>query len=316
MTDTRAFYAGRKVCVTGGAGFIGSHLADALVERGASVTVLDDFSNGRADNLRGAASAARVVRGSICDDSALDDSLEGCEVVFHQAALGSVPRSVELPALYQDVNVTGTMKVLEAVRRHKVRRVVYAASSSAYGDCASLPKVETMRADALSPYAYTKLAGEFMLRSWCNCYGLQGVSLRYFNIFGPRQRHDSPYAAVVPLFAKHLREGVRPIIYGDGGTTRDFTYVANAVEANLLGGASSATLCGQMVNIACGERYSLLDLLRAMAKILGVVFEPEFRPTRAGDVRDSLADIRAARDLLGYEVSVAFEEGLRKTLAL
>jgi UDP-glucose 4-epimerase len=319
----RTHYRGRRVCVTGGAGFIGSHLADALVECGAKVSVIDNFSNGREENLRGPASAAELVRGSIVDPAALDAAFGGCEVVFHQAAMGSVPRSLEIPEQYHENNVTGTVRVLEAARRAKVRRVVYAASSSAYGNTATLPKVESMRADTLSPYAYTKLAGEHLLRAWCNCYGLEGVSLRYFNIFGPRQRHDSPYAAVIPLFAKHLREGTRPVIFGDGGQTRDFTFVANAVHANLLAGAVGAArgaaggagaLAGQMVNIACGGRFSLLELLETMARLMGARAQPEFQPARTGDVRDSEADIRAAGELLGYRVIVGFEDGLARTV--
>ena len=239
-------YAGRTVCVTGGAGFIGSHIADTLVECGATVRILDDFSNGRESNLAGAASAAKVVRGSICDDAALDAAFAGAEIVFHQAAMGSVPRSIEIPALYHEVNVTGTIRVLEAARRYGIRRVVYAASSSAYGNTAVMPKVESMRPDTLSPYAYTKLASEYLMRTFGNCYGLETVSLRYFNIFGPRQRHDSPYAAVIPLFAKCIREGVRPQIFGDGLQTRDFAFVANAVHANLLAGSVPHALRGEM----------------------------------------------------------------------
>lgn len=310
----RPQFHGRSVCVTGGAGFIGSHLADALVECGAKVRLIDNFSNGREQNLAGAAAAAEVVRGSITDDAALDRAFAGCEVVFHQAAMGSVPRSLEVPELYHDNNVTGTVKVLEAARRAKVRRVVYAASSSSYGNTPTLPKVESMKPDTLSPYAYTKLAGEYLLRAWSNCYGIEAVSLRYFNIFGPRQRHDSPYAAVIPLFAKHLRDGTAPVIFGDGGQTRDFTFVANAVHANLLAGSARAKLEGQVVNIACGTRYSLLELLQAMAGILGKSATPEFQPMRTGDVRDSEADISAAGALLGYRVIVPFEAGLRHTL--
>lgn len=310
----RAWYRGRSVCVTGGAGFIGSHLADALAACGASVSVLDNFSNGLRQNLRGAAAAARVVEGSICDPAALDAALAGAEVVFHQAAMGSVPRSVEQPEAYHHNNVTGTLQVLEAARRHKVQRVVYAASSSSYGNTATLPKVETMRPDTLSPYAYTKLAGEQMLRAWCTCYGMSGVSLRYFNIFGPRQRDDSAYAALIPLFAKALRSGQPQVVYGDGLQTRDFTFVANAVHANLLAGAATAKLDGQVANIACGERYSVLDLLQTMAAELGVKPQPVFQPGRMGDVRDSQADIRAASALLGYSVIVPFAEGLQRTL--
>jgi UDP-glucose 4-epimerase len=311
----RAGFQGRVVCVTGGAGFIGSHLSDALVECGATVRIVDDFSNGRGSNLEGPASAATLVRGSICDDAALDQAFAGAEIVFHQAAMGSVPRSIEIPAAYHEVNVGGTMRVLEAARRNGVRRVVYAASSSAYGNTAVLPKVESMRPDTLSPYAYTKLAGEHLMRAWSQCYGLETVSLRYFNIFGPRQRHDSPYAAVIPMFAECIRTGTRPAVYGDGGQTRDFTFVANAVHANLLAGSVSRSLRGEMVNIACGTRFSLLELLRSISGIMGLPVDPEFRPGRTGDVRDSEADIRLARELLGYEVVVPFAEGLRATLA-
>ncbi len=307
-------YRGRTVCVTGGAGFIGSHLCDALVGLGAHVRILDDFSNGRMENLQGAARGATLVRGSITDAAALDQALAGCSVVFHQAALGSVPRSIEIPEQFHEVNVTGTVRVMEAARKHGATRVVYAASSSAYGNTQVLPKIESMRPDTLSPYAYTKLAAEYILRSWGHCYGMQTVSLRYFNIFGPRQREDSQYAAVVPLFAKHLRQGTQPVIYGDGGHTRDFTHVANAVHANLLAGATSSALTGQVVNVACGGKFSLLQLLDRMAAILNVTAKPLFKPERAGDVKESLADIQAAQRLFGYNVIMPFEDGLRQTL--
>jgi UDP-glucose 4-epimerase len=313
-SDVMKEMRGRPVLVTGGAGFIGSHLADRLVESGASVTILDDLSNGRASNLCGAASAARLVRGSICDDGAVAEAMRGAQVVFHLAAMGSVPRSLEMPKRYQEVNVDGTLRVLEAARREGVRRVVYSASSSAYGNTVTLPKVETMRPDPLSPYAFTKLSGEHMMRAWSGSFGLETVSLRYFNIFGPRQRHDSPYAAVVPLFAEQLRTGQRPRIYGDGRQSRDFTFVDNAVRANLLAAVAPHASQGQVLNIACGTRFSLLELLERMCRLLGVSCNPEFLPSRMGDVRDSEADITAARDLIGYSVQVPFEEGLRKTL--
>ena len=310
----RQAFAGRILCVTGGAGFIGSHLVDALVESGATVRIIDDFSNGRECNLTGRASAATVIRGSICDDSILDEGCAGADVVFHQAAMGSVPRSIEIPSAYQEVNVGGTLRLLEAARRHGVRRVVYAASSSAYGNTAVLPKVELMRPDPLSPYAYTKLAGEHLMRAWAQCFGLETISLRYFNIFGPRQRHDSPYAAVIPNFAERIRSGARPVIFGDGGQTRDFTFVANAVQANLLAGSVPRTLRGEVVNVACGTRFSLLQLLRSISEIIGIPADPEFWPGRSGDVRDSEADIRLAKELLGYSVVVPFAEGLRATV--
>jgi UDP-glucose 4-epimerase len=308
-------YRDRVVCVTGGAGFIGSHLADALVECGARVRIVDDFSNGRESNLHGRASEAEVFRGSVCDDAVIDAACAGAEVVFHQAAIGSVPRSVELPGVYHQVNVGGTLSVLEAARRQGVRRVVYAASSSAYGNTAVLPKVESMRPDPLSPYAYTKLAGEHLMRAWANCFGLETISLRYFNIFGPRQRHDSPYAAVIPMFAARIRSGTSPVVFGDGSQTRDFTFVANAVHANLLAGSVTRSLRGEVVNIACGTRFSLLQLLESMSTILGLPALPEFRAARNGDVRDSEADIQLANALLGYTVVVPFTEGLRSTLA-
>ncbi len=300
--------------VTGGAGFIGSHLVDRLVALGARVTVLDDLSNGRRENIAGAVSAVRFIEGSICDEASLSSAISGAETVFHLAAMGSVPRSLEMPERYHEVNAIGTLRVLEAARRFGVRRVVYSASSSAYGNTRTLPKVESMRPDPLSPYACTKLAGEQMMRSWSSSYGMETISLRYFNIFGPRQRHDSPYAAVIPKFAQWLRKGERPRIHGDGKQTRDFTYVDNAVHANILAASCPGKLRGEVVNIASGTRFSLLDLLERMSRLLGVDCEPEFAPARAGDVLDSEADISAARDGIGYTVQVPFEQGLVRTL--
>jgi nucleoside-diphosphate-sugar epimerase len=303
-----------RALVTGGAGFIGSHLSDRLVESGAHVTILDDFSNGRESNLVGPARAARIVRGSICDPSAVALAMEGADVVFHLAAMGSVPRSLEMPERYQEVNVAGTLQVLQAARGAGVRRVVYSASSSAYGNTPTLPKIETMRPDPLSPYAFTKLAGEHLMRVWSSCFGLETVSLRYFNIFGPRQRHDSPYAAVIPKFAVQLRSGQRPTLFGDGTQSRDFTFVENAVHANLLAAVAPEAAYGQVINVACGTRFSLLSLLERMSGMLGVQCDPEFMPSRPGDVRDSEADISAAAALIGYSVKVPFEEGLSRTL--
>ena len=303
------------MAVTGGAGFIGSHLADALVTLGARVSIVDDLSNGRESNLAGAASGARFVRGSILDAGALDEALAGAELVFHQAARGSVPQSIEAPVDYLETNVGGTMRVMEACRRHGVRRVVYAASSSAYGAAPGCPKVESMRPDPLSPYAFSKLACESLLRTWWNCYGVDSVSLRYFNIFGPRQRHDSPYAAVVPIFAERMRAGLAPVVYGDGTQTRDFTFVANVVHANLLAGRAAGPLEARVLNVACGTSHSLLELVERMQAVLGTKAACEFRPARAGDVMHSRASIDAAREAIGYEVVVPFDEGLRATLA-
>jgi len=314
MSLDPSWYRGRRVCVTGGAGFIGSHLSEALVGAGAVVSVIDDLSNGLRSNLAGVQADIRFVEGSILDRSTVQNAIAGSEIVFHQAAIASVPRSVKEPELYFEVNAAGTLQVLEAVRAASVKRVVYAASSSAYGDADQLPKIETMSPLPLSPYASAKFAGEHLLRTYCHCYGISGVSLRYFNIFGPRQRPDSPYAAVIPRFAAAYRSGTKPIVFGDGTQTRDFTYVANAVHANLLAGASATPLRGEHVNIACGTRFSLLELIRAIATHLGVRPEYETAPPRIGEVQHSQASIDLARELIGYEPIIAFEEGLKRTL--
>lgn len=308
--------SGSRVLVTGGAGFIGSHLVDALIAGGAEVVVVDDLSNGHAQNLDGASRSGKLafVRGSILDEALLARAVRGCSIIFHLAALGSVPRSVEEPALYHRVNESGTLAVLEAARAAGVRRVIYSASSSAYGDQPALPKVESMKPDPRSPYAVTKLAGEHMMRAWALSYGVETVSLRYFNIFGPRQRSDSQYAAVIPRWAETLRRGEAPIIFGDGEQSRDFTHVKNAVAANVCAALTTNTLSGEVVNIGCGARYTLLRLLEVLQSALGTAVQPLHQPTRAGDVRDSEAAIDAARELIGYTPVMGFEEGLRETL--
>lgn len=310
---------GRLCCVTGGAGFIGGHLVDALVSLGARVTVIDDLSNSDAAHLAGLIDLdpgqVRLVHASILERGALEDAVAGCDTVFHLAALGSVPRSVEDPGRTWVVNATGTMRVLEAAARAGVRRLVYSASSSAYGDNPTLPKHESQAPEPMSPYAAAKLAGESLCRSWSACYGLQTVCLRYFNIFGPRQAADSAYAAVVPAFAKALLEGRAPVVFGDGEQTRDFTHVSNAVAANLLGATHQGTLAGQVVNIGAGVRTSvntLAGLLAVLCERPGIV--PDRRPTRVGEVRDSVADISAARDLLSYRPVTSLEEGLSQTV--
>jgi UDP-glucose 4-epimerase len=313
-------YRNRRVCVTGGAGFIGSHLVDALVAHGAAVNVIDDLCNGSLENLRGVKDRITFVLGSILDAGALNAAVDGCEIVFHQAALGSVPRSVEEPARFVQVNAMGTLSVLEAARRSGKKRgsmpqVVYAGSSSAYGDTPALPKVESMPPQPRSPYAAAKYAGELLLASHCACFGMTGVTLRYFNVFGPRQRADSMYAAVVPRFIEALRRGEPPLIYGDGSQSRDFTFIDNVVHANLLAGACERPLHGQTINIACGERFTLLALLETMQRLMGTKVKPRFEPMRAGDVMHSQAGIDGARELIGFEPRVGLEEGLRRMLS-
>jgi nucleoside-diphosphate-sugar epimerase len=319
VSRLRSAYAGQGVCVTGGAGFIGGHLVDALVSMGANVRVIDDLSNSTLEHLAGLIELeperVRFVHGSILDDQAIAEAVDGCRCVFHLGAVGSVPKSIEAPQRTWSVNATGTVRVLEAARRAGVGRVVLAASSSAYGDQPQLPKVETMLPRPLSPYAVSKLAGEQLLSAWSHCYGLSTVSLRYFNIFGPRQSADSAYAAVVAAFTKALLAGEPPTIYGDGSQTRDLTFVSNAVLATLLAGASTAKLQGQVMNVGTGRRVSILELANILAQQCGVPHvQPVFQPPRAGDVKDSLADISLARQLLGYEPVATLEDGLAETV--
>jgi UDP-glucose 4-epimerase len=300
--------------VTGGAGFIGSHIAAALAGRGVSVRVIDDLSTGHLANLEEIGGDVDFVRGSLNDEDKLRRTLEGVELVFHEAAIPSVPRSVENPRETHRACVEATFSLLLAARDAGVRRVVYAASSSAYGDQPASPKVETMSPDPLSPYAAAKLFGEYYCKVFTRAYGLETVALRYFNIFGPRQDPSSQYSGVISRFIAALAGDGQPVIYGDGEQTRDFTYVANAVEANLLA-AESAKAIGQVINVANGRQTSLNELLSALKKVTGRVdAEAEYRETRIGDVRHSLADITLAREMLGYTPRVGLEEGLQKTL--
>jgi len=301
--------------VTGGAGFIGSTLAEALLAAGETVHILDDFSSGRRQNVESLRGKLDVIEGSITDEAAVRRAMEGVEVVFHEAAIPSVPRSIESPQASMFANVQGTTVVLDVARQVGVRRLIYAASSSAYGDTPTLPKIETMPTMPKSPYAISKLVGEQMLSVWASLYGLETLSLRYFNVFGPRQDPKSQYAAVIPNFVTAALGATKPIVFGDGEQTRDFCYVENVVRANMLAATTPNKLTGQVVNIACGERISLNQLLAMIAEETGTKLEAEYRPSRRGDVRDSLAAIDAARELIGYEPTVRVREGLRRTIA-
>ena len=299
--------------ITGGAGFIGSSIAEALLTSGESVRILDDFSSGRRENLEGLPGRWELTEGTIVDPAIVAQAMLGVDVVFHQAAIPSVARSVENPQATMLAGVQGTAVVLDVARHAGVRRVIFAASSAAYGDTPALPKVESMTPIPLSPYAVSKLAGEHLLRVFAQLYGMETVSLRYFNVFGARQDPKSEYAAVIPKFITAALHGQRPVVFGDGGQTRDFCHIDNAVRANLLAAGSPRKLAGEVVNIACGERTSLNQLLKYIGELAGTSLAPEYHAARAGDVRDSLADVSAARELLGYEPAVGIREGLRRT---
>jgi nucleoside-diphosphate-sugar epimerase len=299
--------------VTGGAGFIGSSIAEALLKAGERVRVLDDFSSGRRENLEGLPGQLEVIEGSIVDPATVARAVSGVQTVFHEAAIPSVIMSVENPQATMLAGAQGTTVVYDQARQAGVRRIVFAASSAAYGDAPALPKLETMEPQPLSPYAASKLAGEHLGRIFAQLYGLETVSLRYFNVFGPRQDPKSDYAAVIPKFITAAIRRERAIVYGDGEQTRDFCHVDNAVRANLLAATTARKLSGEVVNVACGERTSLNQLLRYVAELAGTRIEPDYRPARAGDVRDSLADIGAARELLGYAPVVDIREGLKQT---
>ena len=304
----------RKIVVTGGAGFIGSALSRALVARGDDVSVLDNFSTGKRENLQDLAGQLAVVEGDILDAALLDRVFAGADVVFHEAAIPSVPRSLAAPLPSHNANATGTLNVLEAARRCRVRRVVYAGSSSAYGEPPSLPVVETMAPAPLSPYAVSKLAGEHYLRVYARVFGVQTVTLRYFNVFGPRQDPNSQYAAVIPRFITAALEGRSPTVYGDGEQSRDFCFIENVVEANLRA-ADAEGASGKVFNIACGTGTSLNRVLALLGEALGRPVVALYEPGRAGDVRHSLADISQAKTVLGYTAAVNFVAGLGKTLA-
>ena len=309
--DFQQQFRDATVLITGGAGFIGSHLARRLVELGATVRVIDDLSGGFKDNLP---KQAELRQASILDEKSLREAIGGCRFVFHEAAMVSVPESVEQPGRCAQINIMGTQHVLEAARNAGAQRVIFAASAAAYGGNPKLPSREDHPTDCNSPYAASKVAGEVLMSAFGKCYELSTVSLRYFNIFGPRQNPDSPYAAAISAFAKALRAGKQPTIYGDGKQTRDFTHIDNVIHANLLAAASSRRFQGEIINIGTGNRISLLDVLREMGRVLGVDVKPVFDTPRAGDVRDSIADISKARELLGYQPIVDFAAGIERTL--
>ena len=298
--------------VTGGAGFIGSHLSEELVRRGHRVRVADSLITGKRSNLAHI-KGVEFLEGDLGDIDFARKAVDGCDYVLHQAAIPSVPRSVKDPLTSNRANVDGTLNALLAARDAGVKRLVFAASSSAYGDTPTLPKHEQMPTNPLSPYALQKVIGEQYLQMFTRLYGLETVSIRYFNVFGPRQDPSSPYSGVISVFATALLENRPPTIFGDGGQTRDFTYVANVVDG-VLRACEAPGASGQVINVATGGRISLNELFEEMRKLIGGELKPVYGPSRAGDVRDSQADITKARDLLGYKPIVSFEEGLRKTV--
>ncbi len=305
-----------RYLVTGGAGFIGSHITATLLERGESVRVLDNYSTGRLRNqeaFKGLPGQVEIIQGDIRNIEIINKAVQGIEVVFHQAALASVPRSIADPISALEVNVNGTHNVLVAARDASVRRVVFASSSSVYGDTPTLPKHEDMPTAPMSPYAVHKLTSELLCSVFTRIYGLETVALRYFNVFGPRQDPKSEYAAVIPRFLTALLTKEQPVIFGDGEQTRDFTFIENVVQANLKA-ATAPDANGQAMNIGCGTRVSLNEVLQIAGKLLETKINADYHPARPGDVRDSLADIHKAQHLLGYEPTIGFAAGLARTL--
>jgi nucleoside-diphosphate-sugar epimerase len=301
-----------RYLVTGGAGFIGSNTVDELVRRGHGVVVLDDLSAGKEENLAEIRNKITFVKGSIIDLEAVQKACHQADYVIHLAARTSVPRSVKDPIETNRINVDGTLNVLVAARDNKVKRVVYAASSSAYGETPTLPKVESMQSKPISPYGVSKFVGELYAQTFGRCYGLENVSLRYFNIFGPRQDPDSPYSGVLSRFATAFLDDVQPTIYGDGNQTRDFTFVDNAVQANLLA-CEAPGISGEIFNVGTGHSISLNQTMESFCRISGKQLAANYEAPRDGDIRDSLADISRAKQFLGYEPTVLFEEGLQRT---
>ena len=307
MSSTRQFL------VTGGAGFIGSHIVDALVENGDDVKVIDDFSAGTRENLKGLIDKIELIEGDIREKKVVSNVMQGVDYVLHQAALRSVPKSLGNPEIYNDVNINGTLNILTAAKDAKVKRVVFASSSSIYGETDRLPEKEDFYPLLISPYALTKLAGEYYCRVFSQNYGLETVSLRYFNVFGPRQSLENEYAVVIPKFITCMLKDEPAPIHGDGTQTRDFTYVANVVQANIKA-ATTQGASGEIFNIACGRAYTVLDIVKYVNKILKKDIKPKLGPLRQGDVKHTLADITKARRLLKFDPEIDFEEGLKRTI--
>lgn len=299
--------------VTGGAGFIGSHIAEALAASGASVRVIDNLSTGHLENIEAIGAKVDFIRGDLADEATVRKVVEDVEILFHEAALPSVPRSVANPRETHLACVDGTFNLLLAAKESRVRRLIYAASSSAYGDQPTLPKIESMRPEPLSPYAAAKLVGEYYCQVFTRTYNFETICLRYFNVFGPRQDPGSPYSGVVSRFIDSLTKGERPVIYGDGEQTRDFTYISNAVDANLLAAEATQGI-GEVINIANGEQVTINELFRRLREVTGQAdIEPEYQEARNGDILHSLADIGRARELLGYAPKVGLAPGLQAT---
>lgn len=303
----------RKFVVTGGAGFIGSHIVQRLVERGDQVAVVDNFCTGHLENLKDVVDQIEIIEGDICCQQTMANALNGVHGVFHQAALASVPLSIEQPTEVNDACVNGTLNVLNQARLCGVKRVVYAASSSCYGDQTFRAIRETDLPKPMTPYAVAKLAGEYYCQAFASCYEIETVALRYFNVFGPRQDPDSPYSAVIPIFITRLLSGKSPVVYGDGKQSRDFTYVSNVVDGNLLA-MDAPNASGKTYNMADGKSTDLLTLIAHLARLLGVETSIQFEAARIGDIKDSMADITAAVKDLGYAPKVSFVEGLEKSI--
>ncbi len=304
-----------KYLVTGGAGFIGCNLVRYILNRGDEVVVLDNFATGKRENLTDVLDKIELVEGDILDRKTVDGAMAGCKAVFHEAALGSVPRSVADPITSHDVNVNGTIAVLESARALGVKRVIFAASSSAYGDQPVSPKQEDMPVLPISPYAASKVSCEAYMRGYAGSFGLETLSLRYFNVFGPYQDPAGAYAAVIPAWVSRLLRGERPIVYGDGEQSRDFCFIDNVCEANWLAAEADAEVCtGQVLNIACNHKTTLNQILQQLKSLLNVDLEGEYTDPRPGDVRHSLADVTRAKEVIGYEPKIFFEEGLAKAI--